>query len=373
MNTIEKIKILGMGSYYDKCGTNAGCKPIKNKIRDEYAHAIYKASGGNGKRSICLFKILQSNACSYDCKYCANSTCSERKAVSLEPEEIASTFARLERQGYVEGLFLSSGVIGDVDKTTEKMLETVRIVRNKYNYEGYIHFKILPGTNYELVKQAAELSNRLSVNIETPSKSRLAEVSDVKDFKIDILRRQAWISKMNLKSGQTTQLVVGASGENDLEILKMMKWEYDAFNLKRVHFSSFSPVKGTAFENKNKVDPLREHRLYNIDFMLRRYDSAFSLNEFREIMTDGFLPREDPKLALAKAAFEKPVEINDASYKELLKIPGIGPKTAFKIIKKRKKQRIKKRADLKEAGVILNRAMPFIKIDGNHQKMISSF
>ncbi|MBW3012151.1 helix-hairpin-helix domain-containing protein, partial [Candidatus Woesearchaeota archaeon] len=320
-------------------------------------------------RCVSLFKTLLTNECKFDCKYCQNP-CAKRKAM-FEPDELARTFMSLYVRNYVEGLFLSSGIAKDPDFTTEQMIETVNLIRTKYKFHGYIHFKILPGTSYELIKQASEFADRMSINIEAPNKSRMSEISNVKDFKIDILRRQSWIKhiikKSKVAAGQTTQLVIGGSDETDFEILKMIDWEYEHMELKRGYYSAFTPIKGTEFEKKPKQPLLREHRLFNIDFMLRNY--KMKLNDFKPIMQDGMLPlNEDPKLALAKLSFDTPVDVNQASFEELMKVPGIGPVTARRIrAMQKRKQAINSYLQLHNMGVVLKRAKPFIGIQGRTQ------
>jgi putative DNA modification/repair radical SAM protein len=367
---LEKIEVLGNAAKYDSCASTASPRKVSINETDRIGNAakggICHSFGPDG-RCIGLFKVLFSNACSLDCKYCCNSACTRKKTATFEAEELAKTFMSLYVKNYVEGLFLSSAVIGEADRTTEKMLDTVKLIRSKYNFRGYIHFKVLPGTNYELIKQASEISDRLSVNLEAPSATRLKEVSSVKDFKIDIVRRQAWIKRMKLPSGQTTQLVVGSSDETDYELLSMINWEYKNLDLKRGYYSAFIPVPKTALEKRSATPLAREHRLYNVDFMLRKYKIPFS--DFKQIMQDGMLPNEDPKVALARETFDAPVEINDASYEELLRVPGIGPLSAVRIKKITSiGRKITRLNELHNIGVVLKRAETFIKVDGRGQR-----
>jgi predicted DNA-binding helix-hairpin-helix protein len=250
------------------------------------------------------------------------------------------------------------------------MLQTVRLVRHKYHFKGYIHFKVLPGTSYELVKQASELASRLSINVEAPSKSRLGELSSVKEFKSDILRRQFWISRMKLSSGQTTQIIAGAGDETDLEIIKMARWEYEKMNLKRCYYSSFSPVKGTPLENKEKAPVNRSNRLYNADWLLRVY--KYDISSIKEVLVNEMLPDKDPKLAIAEKTLTEPIDVNDASYEELLRIPGIGPQTAQNIISARENNKLEMR-NLRSLGMIMKRASPFIKLNGEMQKTLFTY
>jgi len=308
------------------------------------------------------------NKCSFDCKYCANSSSSKscKKKVSYKPEELASLFDYLVKKLDVHGLFLSSAVDKSPDKMTEEMIKAVKLIRFRHGFRGYIHFKVLPGTSYELVKQASELSNRMSINIEAPNKSILSELSSCKDFKIDILKRQAWISKFS--KNQTTQFIVSGNS-SDKDILKMLKWEYEKLKLKRIYFAAFKPVKGTLMEGERAVPDYRQNHLYNVDFLIRRY--GYDLKEIERVFnSEGMLPNQDPKLAIAKANFNRAVDINSMSYKELIRVPGIGPLTAHCILKGGK---IRCYSDLHKLGGQVRRAKPFIKVNGLSQKMLGEW
>ncbi len=360
MNTLQKTKILTESGRYDSCGPKA----CEVKV-DSGLGGIYHAKAEH--KTCRLFKTLMDNSCSFDCKYCGNSTSCKKTKASYEPKELATLFDVLQKKLDVEGMFLSSAVTGDPDKISEKMIETVRLLRYDFKFKGYIHFKVLPGTSYELIKQASELSTRMSINIEAPNKGVLNELSSCKDYKIDILRRQAWISRLNLRGGQTTQMIVNNLA-SDKDVLKMANWEYSKLKLRRVYYSSFKPVKGTPLENV-KPEPLtRQNRLYNVDFLMRKYN--YKLKEFNEIMDDGMLPRKDPKLALAMASFDSALDINQASYEELIRVPGIGPKTAQKIVSGNKITRYRQ---LHQLGGWVKRAKPFISVDGMRQKMLCEF
>lgn len=373
MNTLEKVKILSAAGKYDVCASTSSCRrtPAKNRIGSVASSGICHSFTPDG-RCISLFKILYTNFCSFDCKYCPN-TCASKK-VSFEPEELANLFIKLYLGNYVEGLFLSSGVLKDPDKTTEKILECIELIRQKYKFRGYIHSKIIPGTSYDLVKRLVEISDRVSINVETSSKSRLSEISPSKSFRTDILRRQSWVRRIaykKLPAGQTTQFIVGAAGETDIEILKLMSWEYKKMKLKRCYFSAFNPVEKTPLEKKEKTPLWRENRLYQVDWLLRKYN--FQVSEIAGIMEEGFLRNEDPKFLLAKQYFDKPLDINESSFEELIKVPGIGLTAAKRISIFRKKNRIKGYQQLKNMGVVLKRAKPFLKINGCYQKNLGDF
>ncbi|MFC2135142.1 radical SAM protein [Bacteroidota bacterium] len=360
MNILEKSRILGDGGKYDSCGPKACEVNI-----DKGIGGIYHAKAEH--KTCRIFKTLMTNACSFDCKYCSNAKGCRNKKASFQPEEIGTLFNYLHNKLDVDGLFLSSGVAGDADRVTEKMIDAVKIVRNKYQFKGYVHFKVLPGTSFELVKQAAELSTRMSINIEAPNKDTLSEMSSCKDYKSDILKRQSWISKMNLAGGQSTQMIIG-SMSTDKDVLKMSNWEYKEMKLRRVYYSAFRPVKGTPMENEKPESLNRQTRLYNVDFLMRDYN--FKLKEFNTIMNNGMLPREDPKLVLARETFDTPLDVNEASYDELIRVPGIGPKTANNILKSKK---ITKYEHLHKMGTFVKRAKPFIVVDGKRQKFLTEF
>lgn len=357
MEILEKAKLLSESGKYDSCGPQACGVTINPGLGGiYYAKAEHKTCR--------LFKTVMENDCSLDCKYCGNSSHCKKTKAGYEPEELANLFIHLHHKLAVEGLFLSSALSKDPNQITEKMIEAVKILRHKKRFRGYIHFKILPGTSYELIKQASELSTRMSINIEAPNSSVLSELSSCKDYKIDILRRQSWISKLH--KNQTTQLIVNSLA-TDKTIIKMVDWEYSSLNLKRIYYAAFRPVKGTPLENQNPEPLLRQNHLYNADFLLRCYD--YKAKELFEIMDEGMLPNKDPKLALALANFDSPIDINEASYEELIRIPGIGPKTAEKITK----NKIKKYEDLHKLGGWVKKAKPFIKVNGHTQKMLTAF
>ncbi|MBN1157674.1 helix-hairpin-helix domain-containing protein [Candidatus Woesearchaeota archaeon] len=358
MNILEKARILSNSGRYDSCGP----KMCEVKV-DSGLGGIYHAKAEH--KTCRLFKTLMDNDCKFDCKYCANRNGCEKKKTSYEPKELATLFEHLHKTLAVDGLFLSSAVSGNPDKVTERMIEAVRILRFQYRFRGYVHFKILPGTSYEMIKQASELSTRMSINVEAPNKDVLNELSSCKDYKNDILRRQAWISRVS--KNQTTQVIVNKLA-TDKDILRMVDREYEMLHLKRVYYSAFRPVKGTPLENEKAEPLLRQNRLYNVDFLLRVY--GYETKEINTIMDDEMLPNEDPKVALAKATFDGAIDINEASYDELIRIPGIGPKTARRILAGNK---IRKYEDLRKLGGWVERAKPFIEVDGKRQTMIGEF
>lgn len=374
MEILDKVKLLADSSKYDLCASSASKRKSMgdDRIGSAATGGVCHSFTPDG-RCVSLYKTLLTNQCKLDCKYCQNTSCSRKKTAMFKPEELSKVFMKLYVRNYVEGLFLSSGVVKDADHTTQNMLDTVRHIREKYKFQGYIHLKALPGTSRDLLKQASEYADRMSVNLEVPNQSRMKEITDIKDYKTDILRRQRWISKAKVPAGQTTQFVVGGSDETDLEILNRVRWEYDNIKLRRAYFSNFTPVEGTKLENKQKTPMIRERRLYNSDWLFRVY--KFRFNEIKDVLDDNNnLPREDPKIMIARKYFDGPVDLNEASYDDLIRVPGIGLTSTYKIMELQEKNvRITKKEQLKNMGIVLKRAEPFVKIGGVHQRRLDAF
>ncbi len=356
----DKLDALGTGTKYDIC--TASCTPGSASVA-----GICHSFTHDG-RCISLFKTLYTNNCSHQCNYCNNATnCSQKtKTFSYTPEELANLTLSLYRSNYIEGLFLSSGSGKDEDLIMEKLIETARLLRQK-GFTGYIHLKVLPGTSFSHIQEAMELSDRLSINLEAASASHMIEMSATKDYENDIIQRQRYIrdisEKVGLQAGQTTQLVVGATEENDEEIFRRVLYEYDELNIRRAYYSAFSPQKGTPFETKQPQPKWREHRLYQIDWLYRIYH--FDPPEIKYAFDEnGFLSNYDPKMAIAKELMDAPIDPNTAQYSDLLHVPGIGPRSAQRIMAFRRQRKITRKEELAHMGVRINRASPFLKING---------
>ncbi len=339
---------------------------------------IYEAKTPMGKCT--LFKTLMTNKCKMDCKYCVNARCS-KSTVSWKytPQELANTFMILYRKRMVQGLFLSSS-IEDPIPSMESIIESAQILRTKKNYKGYMHLKILPGSTQDQVKRAMQYANRVSINLETVSPSHLSEIASNKDFKNDILKRQAWVRNFQSRSkrpgsysqgvSHTSQLMVGINGESDQEIFTLTASEYDHMNLTRMYYSAFKPVLGTPLERNSAAPFWRQNRLYQLDWLYRVY--KYSRDEVQPAFSDnGFMHNMDPKVAIARTNFERPLEINGAEERDLIQVPGIGPKTAKSLAKA--KEKITSLITLKRHGVVLGRALSFIRINGLHQTTLASF
>ncbi|KUK01028.1 MAG: putative DNA-binding protein [Methanobacteriaceae archaeon 41_258] len=369
MSLKKKVQILSDSAQFDLCDYSAD-----KRQRNANVPGIYYSSMKGCK--VPLFKVLLSNKCFNDCKYCINCSKREFTRIELESSELSKIFMDYYEKRYVDGLFLSSATIDDVDNTMEKLIEVVRILRHEKGYDGYIHLKILPGASRELIKRAMELSNRVSINLETATADGLSALSSTKDYKIDIIRRMKWIKKIHDKnpditpSGQSTQFIIGAVEETDQEILKRISWLYDKLDIKRTYFSSFQALEGTPLENKPEPDPRRSIRLYQADALLKSYN--FKLGEF-EFNDGGFLDLEmDPKYVAALKSDIFPLDINTATYDELIRVPGIGPISAKRIISKRRKSRINSLDELKGIGAWVKRAEKFLYIDG-YQSSLDKF
>lgn len=357
----EKLSSLGEGTRHDVCASTFS-------PREWQMPGICHAFTQDG-RCVSLFKTLYTNHCRHQCNYCINATnCSQKiKAFSYTPEELAKITLSLYRSNYIEGLFLSSGSGRDEDLTMEKMLETLRKLRHMYNFSGYIHLKILPGASKDHIQEAMGLADRVSINLEAASASHMNEISTSKSYENDILQRQRYIRDLKtnrtLPAGQTTQLVVGAAGESDQDIFKRIFYEYEEIGVKRAYYSAFSPQKGTAFESK-KAQPLwREHRLYQMDWLYRIYH--FPPGDIQRAFDEnGFLSNSDPKLAIARELMDSPIDPNVATYRELLRVPGIGPRSAKRIVALSKTKKIVAKKELEALGVRIKRAAPFLKING---------
>jgi len=365
MDTIEKVQTLGEAARYDLCGA---CGE-SHRVKDEMDRWIYPAALPDGKR-VKLLKILLTNACDNNCLYCFNRKDRDFRRTSFKPEELAHLFDQLYHAKMVQGLFLSSAVHGSPERTMERMIATAEILRHNYLYRGYIHLKILPGASWGCVEQATQVADRVSINLEAPGQKWLGRLAPDKELD-DLLAPLRWVRRLLedggerrvQRAGQTTQFVVGAAGEPDKEILQTTERLYRELKLARVYFSAFQPLPNTPLEDRPATPLLREHRLYQTDFLFRRY--GFTLEElvFDE---EGNLPLEaDPKMvwALHHPHFF-PVEVNRATKEELLRVPGIGPRSARRIIKGRRLGRLRTLEDLQRLGAVAKRAAPFITLNG---------
>src|SRR5437588_9415804 len=336
-DTMTKLVQMGDATIYEP----AGDQPQQERRRVPYqsrslAECITNVSTPKGKLPI--LKAMVTTACERNCFYCPfRAGRSKMKRLTFSPDELASGLDTLQRAGQVGGMFLSSGIIKGSVTTQDKIIDTVEIIRDRYNYQGYIHLKIMPGAEYDQLYRAMKLADRVSVNLEGPTQERLDALAPKKDFQRELLsmlqlaeqiRRTHPYEKL---AGTVTQFVVGAVGDTDQELLSLSNRLYQQYGVTRAYYSGFSPVIQTPFENLPSTDPLREHRLYQASFLLRDYGWKV---EDLPFMTDGnMLVDKDPKKAWAEMHLRSaPVEIMTASRQRLLRIPGIGPVGADAIV-----------------------------------------
>jgi putative DNA modification/repair radical SAM protein len=369
----DKVELLGRAAQYDVCGE--ACGTDASRVRDNLGHWIYPAVLPDGRR-VKLLKVLLTNVCEKNCAYCAVRAGTDGRRISFLPDELALVFDQMVRRRLVEGLFLSSGVCGNARRTMDRMLATVELVRQRYQFNGYVHLKLLPGITRSQVERAGQIAQRISVNLEAPNSQRLSQIAPRK-HRDELLNPMRWASEFIRSdpdrasggrgswapSGQTTQFVVGAADESDREILTTVDHLYRKIGLHRAYFSAFQPVRGTPLEDHAYTPAWREHRLYQCDFLFRQYD--FDLDD---LVFDGqdHLPREaDPKTLWAQRHPEFfPVEVNRASRKTLLRVPGIGPRSVSRILSVRRETSFRSLRDLRGTGAVAGRAAPYILLGG---------
>ena len=386
MDLLEKLTILADSAKYDASCSSSGSKRqnTKNGIGNGDVSGICHSWGADG-RCISLLKILMSNCCIYDCKYCINRCTNNVKRATFTPREIADLTIEFYKRNYIEGLFLSSAVIKDPDFTMERLYETVFILRKEYNFNGYIHVKTIPGCSKELIDKLGNLVDRTSINIELPSNDSLKLLAPQKE-KTGILTPMKYISN-NIKvsnqekskykdkfvpAGQTTQLIVGATPETDFKIMKLSEGLYNNFKLKRVYYSAYVSINNDSNLPALKAPPLlRENRLYQADWLIRFY--GFKIDDLLDNSHPNFNNFLDPKCDWAIRHIENfPVEINKADYYTLLKVPGIGVASAKRIITARRLFNLTF-DNLKSLGIVLKRARYFITCNGKYYDNINRF
>jgi len=381
MELEKKLEILSDAAKYDVSCSSSGSsgRGGSSSLGNTKASGICHSWSDDG-RCISLLKILFTNYCIYDCQYCVNRASNDRPRAAFTPEEVAQLTVDFYKRNYIEGLFLSSAVKTSPDWTMEQLLETARLLRNKYDYQGYIHLKAIPGADFKLIYEAGLLADRMSVNIELPSEKSLERLAPQKkkagilkpmkgigeNIENNIVERKKYKQKEKfVPAGQSTQLIVGASPESDRHIINLAEGLYDNFNLKRVYYSAYLPVGNSSLLPALPGPPLkREHRLYQADWLLRFY--GFKAGELLTPGRENLDLKIDPKADWALNNMDKfPVEVNTADYEMLLRVPGIGPRSAAKIYKARKERRLTHQS-LKKMRVVLKRANYFITCNGKY-------
>ena len=380
MKTSEKLSILAEAAKFDaSCSSSgSGRTAAPHGIGNAAQRGICHSWSADG-RCISLLKILLSNDCRFDCAYCLSRRSNDLPRATFSPEEVAELTINFYLRNYIEGLFLSSAVYASPDKTMSDMVDVCRLLREKHRFNGYIHLKVIPGAARDLVAQAGLLADRLSVNIELPSERSLAELAPQKTRQAILLpmhqigesvsgyaleRNKSRHVPRFCPAGQATQMIIGASGETDLHILNLTESLYRKMSLKRVYYSAYMAVNDAPnLPAPASAPPLiREHRLYQADWLLRFY--RFEAHEILSPAMPNLDERLDPKAAWALRNFDLfPLDINRASYEELLRVPGLGVTSAKRIIATRRVTAIREE-DLQKIGLVLKRAKYFLSING---------
>lgn len=369
-DTNRKLEILSDDAKYDlacACGTNHE----DTRRRGGDGRWVYPVTLPNGGKSV-LFKTLISNVCTNDCKYCPLRQEQDIRRCTLNPEETARVFLDYYSQRKVFGLFLSSGLIGSADATMDRLNTTARLLRQRHGFKGYIHLKVIPGASHPAIEEAVSLANAVSLNIETPGAAHLARLSTRKNFVQDIIEPMKYISQLTARGSrfakvkQTTQFIVGPAGESDAEIVRYMWGLYERLRMHRVYFSAYQRGLGDASlsvgedgTDGSNAAFVREHRLYQVDFLMRKYGFRDTDVPFD---AQGNLSLEtDPKEAWAQSHPEQfPLNVNRASRLELLRVPGLGPITVDRIVRLRRTQRIGSLAEIGPVGARLGKARPYM-------------
>ena len=376
----EKLRILSDAAKYDVSCSSSGSsrKNTNNGLGNAAINGICHSWSADG-RCISLLKILMTNYCIYDCKYCINRKDNDIERAILSPDEIVKLTINFYRRNYIEGLFLSSGIIKSADYTMELMIAVAKKLRLEEKFNGYIHMKVIPGASRQLINEIGLYVDRVSVNIEFAENTALKLLAPDKKA-TDISTSMGLIRKNMIENaedkkifkstpsfipaGQTTQMIIGASGESDYAILARSENLYKNFDLKRVYYSGYVPVNksGILVSTEQAVPMIREHRLYQADWLLRFYDfKADEILDEKDPFVDLLL---DPKTNWAiKNSHFFPIEINKASYKDLLRVPGIGVTSAKRIVMTRKYSTIRYE-HLKKLGIVIKRAKYFIVVNG---------
>ena len=382
MELLQKLSILADAAKYDVACTSSGADktPVPGGTGSAAAAGICHTFTADG-RCVSLLKVLLSNACIHDCRYCLNRRSNDVPRATFTAGELAELTMQFYRRNYIEGLFLSSGVVRDADYTVEQMIRVLRILREKYRFCGYIHAKAIPGADPRLIWQLGLLADRLSVNIELPSAGSLRKLAPGKSREMILLpmrqigetiaeNREDIVRYRHAPrfapAGQSTQMIVGASPEPDRQILHLTEALYQKYGLKRVFFSAYIPLNDDpALPGKGTPPPLlREHRLYQADWLLRFY--GFTAGELLDERHPDFDPLLDPKESWAVAHPEFfPVEVNSAPQEALLRVPGIGPRSARRILEARRCGSLDFAA-LKRTGAVIRRAQYFVTCRGKH-------
>jgi predicted DNA-binding helix-hairpin-helix protein len=357
MEAEAKLELLGEDARFESCDSFTPRRPKRKSA----------ARAADGP-STALFRVLQSNSCEWDCPYCPLRRSNDIQRATLTPDELARLFMERFDTGAVDGLFLSSAVDGGLRPAMARMLDTVELLRVRYSYAGYVHLKLMPGTRPDEIERAATLADRVSINLEAPNGERLKQIAPDRRWSsiIEPMTNVRTVQQQgNLSAGQVTQLVVGAAGESDREVVTAATRMYNEFAMRRVYFNAFRPQPGTPMANHDPTPFVRQQRLQEADWLLRNY--GFKPAELPFDEGDNLPLQLDPKFAWAIAHPERfPIEVNTAERAELLRVPGIGPISLERILQIRRSVRFREVDHLRKLGVVVDKARHFLLFDGRY-------
>jgi predicted DNA-binding helix-hairpin-helix protein len=366
---MELFDRLVLNSKYSK--DDIECE--RESVVSKYDIPVTEASLPNGQK-IKMLKTMLTSACEKNCNYCAFRAGRDVKRATFLPDELAKIFMQIYDKKLVEGLFLSSGIVRGGVSTQDKLIATAELLRKKYKYQGYIHLKIMPGIEKEQLFESMHYASRISINLEAPNGHRLSLLAPKKTFQSELIEPIKWAAEIRRTKSPSrtwngrwpsgaTQFVIGAVGETDLELISTSEHLFNRYKLRRIYYSRFNPIENTPLEDHPPENPIRKNRLYQASYLLRDYQ--FSLEDMPFNQKD-FLPQDiDPKMAWAQNnLLHDPIEINNATRKQLLRIPGIGPRSSDIILKARQSNLIKNSQQLKKMGISTKRASNFILLNG---------
>ena len=393
MDTLQKLALSAEASCFESDGHTKHTSEAKSafgrtqtQLRQRFGQPStlsFNADGHDipihlspvsGGRVVPLLKAMLTTACERNCFYCPFQTGRNYQRITFRPEELALIYMKAFTQGYVDGLFLSTGVFSGGSHTQDKLIETAAMLRTKLGYRGYLHLKIMPGAEFDQVYQAMQYADRVSTNLEAPNPSRLCSLAPQKDFDDELLQPLLWVEQIrNSKSSHlgwngrwpstTTQFVVGPAGESDLELLSTVAGLNKATGLRRAYFEAFNPIPDTPLEDHPEEDERRQLRLYQASYLLRDY--GFEVEDFCFSANGRLMLDKDPKVNIADQLYaQSPVEVNKAPRATLLRIPGIGPRSASAIVKARNNSSISELNQLSKLGILTERVAPYITLQG---------
>lgn len=381
MDAFAKLCTLATEMDWEADAERAPCATVVPAGKERHL-IVYHAQTPQGK-PVRLLKTLLSSACERDCFYCPFRAGRDRPRATFRPGEFARLFVQLYQAGLVDGLFLSSGLAGGGIRTQDQLLDTAEILRHKLGFGGYLHLKLMPGAEKDQVLRAMQLADRVSINLEAPNAHRLAQLAPHKGFFSELLQPLQWVEQIRRAQpaqqgwqgrwpSTVTQFVLGAAGESDRELLQTTEWLFRSLRLARAYYSPFRPVPDTPLENAPPADLLRQRRLYQASFLLRDY--GFRLADLSFDANANLPLAIDPKKAYAERHLRQtPLEVNQASLQQLLRVPGIGPKGAQRILQARRERRLSDLAQLQKLGVEIRRAAPYLLLNGRRPLQQLSF